>query len=348
VEVFREVYRVLRNDGTAWLNLGDSYARDAGKGQHKPGDSGKQSYIYDRGGGRASATLHLQSEARGSSDGKVGRADRAPLRNKASHLKAKDLVGIPWMVAFALRSDGWYLRQDIIWSKPNPMPESVTDRCTKAHEYLFLLSKRERYYYDSVAIAEPAATVGASWSFNSSYKTARALVGQSSGNERPGAPPVLQNALIHKRSVWAVASEPFSEAHFATFPPGLIKPCILAGSPGKCCAKCGAPWVREVEQDRWSGSGELRKGAWAQDEAGRPKGGGYTTTTIGFSPSCTCNARSARGTVLDPFGGAGTVGLVANQLNRDAILIDLNPEYGKMASRRIRRAEPLFAKVVTE
>ena len=154
VEVFREVRRVLKSDGTLWLNLGDSYARDAKKGQHKPGDTGKQAYVYDNGGGRASACLRL-SETQGSSDGAVGRADRAAKRNNGNGLKPKDLIGIPWRVAFALQADGWYLRQDIVWHKPNPMPESVTDRCTKAHEMLFLLSKSERYYFDAEAIREP-------------------------------------------------------------------------------------------------------------------------------------------------------------------------------------------------
>ncbi len=203
--VFQEVRRILRSDGTCWLNLGDSYARDAAKGQHKPGDAGKQGYVYDRGNGRASATLDLKSPGPG--------------------LKAKDLIGIPWHVAFALQADGWYLRSDIIWAKPNPLPESVTDRPTKSHEYLFLLTKAERYYYDAVAIAEPCG------SFNgptfTSGKTARAKMHLAPIGQAERQEPTERN----KRSVWTIATLPFPEAHFATFPPALIEPCVLAGSP---------------------------------------------------------------------------------------------------------------------
>ena len=206
VEVFREVRRVLRGDGTLWLNIGDSYANDTKWG----GTSGGKNYTSAAGGYRG------QREKR------------------STGLKPKDLCGIPWMIAFALRSDGWYLRQDIIWSKPNPMPESVTDRCTKAHEYLFLLSKSERYWFDAAAIAEPAVKAG---KFLHSYGTAakdrqdvsevndrRTRIGLANWNQ---AQPDTRN----KRSVWDVATQPFSEAHFATFPPALIEPCILAGCP---------------------------------------------------------------------------------------------------------------------
>ena len=156
VEIFREVHRVLRPDGTLWLNLGDSYARDARKGQHKPGDSGKQDYIATNGGGRAAGGFNFKSETQGSSDGGVGRADRAAVPNGSSGLKPKDLVGIPWMVAFALPADGWWLRSDIIWAKPAPTPESVRDRPTRSHEYIFLLTKSERYYCDMESVKEPA------------------------------------------------------------------------------------------------------------------------------------------------------------------------------------------------
>jgi DNA modification methylase len=191
VEVFRCVRDVLADDGTLWLNLGDSYARDLGKGGSGPG--GKNT-AYS---GAYTDAARIRSEAKGSSDGKVGRGDRAPVRVGGKGLKHKDLIGIPWMLAFALRADGWYLRQDIIWHKPNPMPESVRDRCTKAHEYIFLLSKSERYYFDSEAITEKAV---------------------GSGETR------------NRRSVWTVTTKPYKGAHFATFPPDLIEPCILAGS----------------------------------------------------------------------------------------------------------------------
>lgn len=303
VEIFREVHRVLHPEGTLWLNLGDSYARDARKGQHKPGDCGKQGYIYDKGGGRASACVDLASEARGSSDGKVGRGDCAPIRNGASGLKAKDLIGIPWMTAFALRSDGWYLRQDIIWAKPNPMPESVTDRCSKSHEYLFLFAKSERYFYDVDAIAEPQSDVSLARRDRADLRQKEGWADAHFGNPPAGVkrPKLVdrdrdahenfnarwldsEHTTRNKRSVWEVATQPFNEAHFATFPPALIKPCVLAGCP-------------------------------------------------------------EGGLVLDPFGGAGTTGLVADRLKRNAILIELNESYAEMARHRIEGDAPLFAEV---
>jgi DNA modification methylase len=201
-------------------------------------------------------------------------------------LKSKDLIGIPWRVAFALQADGWYLRQDIIWAKPNPMPESVTDRCTKAHEYLFLLSKSQLYFYDADAIAEDANTFERQ---NTNGLSPKALAKQDLGHfsDKTGFTDPYKYETRNRRSVWTVSTRPFSEAHFATFPPALIEPCILAGCP---------------------------------------KGG----------------------TVLDPFGGAGTTGLVADRLGRDAILIELNPEYAAMAERRIRADSTLFADVACE
>jgi len=206
VAVFREVRRVLRDDGTLWLNLGDSYAGTGGQGP--------QTGAAMKGRSRQRDTVTTAARVRGPG------------------LKEKDLVGIPWMVAFALRADGWYLRQDIIWSKPNPMPESVRDRCTKAHEYIFLLSKSPRYYFNHRAIEEPAT-------------------GKPPGNKKPtkggrhyaeGANEHRTAANLHnigaretrnRRSVWTVTTKPFKGAHFATFPVDLIEPCILAGSrPG--------------------------------------------------------------------------------------------------------------------
>jgi DNA modification methylase len=300
-------------------------------------------------------------------------------------------------------------------SKPNPMPESVTDRCTKAHEYLFLLTKAERYYFDAAAIAEEAT-------------------GQEPGNTRPtkagrafedGATEMRYSRNLHeigardtrnKRSVWTVATQPFSEwaydfeaadyvddrgiprkwspgcpiherdgrlrqecleaescdgraarpapdsgsadkspctsdkcecgisqlSHFATFPPALIEPCILAGCPAKACAKCGAPWVREVEVTP-SVSRTTQRMNGDRNYAGRTQFVGATVKTLGFSPSCSCGADTAAGTVLDPFGGAGTTGLVANRLQRNAILVELNPQYAAMARRRITNDGGMFA-----
>jgi DNA modification methylase len=201
VEVFRCVWDVLADDGTLWLNIGDSYASN-------PASGGAQS-------SRMTGGEHKRTPP----ERKYQRPDG---------LKPKDLIGIPWMLAFALRADGWYLRQDIIWSKPNPMPESVRDRCTKAHEYVFLLSKSERYFFDAEAIKEPAVTVGDTRHLRRD-KTADARLSPS-GREGNGKP---QAETRNRRSVWTVATRPYKGAHFATFPPALIEPCILAGSrPG--------------------------------------------------------------------------------------------------------------------
>jgi DNA modification methylase len=256
VAVFREVRRVLKDDGTLWLNLGDSYV----------------------------------------SNGRCG-------------IKPKDLIGIPWMVAFALRADGWYLRKDIIWSKPNPMPESVTDRPTSSHEHVFLLSKAARYYYDADAIRQPLAE-------SSVQRFAQDIEAQA-GSERAHGGEKIMKAVCkgdkqrghsrrhdgfndrwdsvtkaeqmacgsNARDVWTIATQPFSGAHFATMPPELAERCIKAGTrPGD--------------------------------------------------------------TVLDPFGGAGTTGLAADRLNRDAVLIELNPDYAALAKARVTDDCPMFAEVV--
>ena len=291
VAVFSDVRRVLRDDGTLWLNLGDSYASIGHKKSHSGfGTTGLAGGI---------AQEHSPTRRENNGDG----------------LKHKDLCGIPWRVAFALQSDGWYLRQDIIWSKPNPMPESVRDRCTKAHEYLFLFAKRERYYFDADAIAEPLADAslarleqpnleqqaGSDRVPNKTNGPMKAVgkkqyhrsqagggtnIDGHSGDYKPDGTPFeyLLTGKRNKRSVWNVTTQPFKEAHFATFPPALIEPCILAGCP------------------------------------------------VG-------------GTVLDPFGGAGTTGLVADRHGRNAILIELNPEYADMARKRIVSDGPLFAEV---
>jgi DNA modification methylase len=206
VAVFCEVRRVLRDDGTLWLNLGDSY----------------NAYNANRG---ASTSI---------SDGSAGRDHPQHSRGlTTTTLKNKDLIGIPWRVAFALQADGWYLRQDIIWHKPNPMPESVTDRCTKAHEYVFLLSKSARYFYDSDAVKLPSVSTHPRGGVN-------AFRGQGHFRESAGGPAnrngrdlkqVGRDELCNRRSVWTVATKPYKGAHFATFPPALVEPCILAGCP---------------------------------------------------------------------------------------------------------------------
>lgn len=207
VEVFREVRRILRDDGTLWLNLGDSYAGSGGSG-NQFGQLEKDGFNSYKQTGKP----------------------------KEIGLKPKDLIGIPWRVAFALQADGWYLRQDIIWHKPNPMPESVKDRCTKAHEYIFLLSKSKQYYFDNEAIKE--SSTGESKGISSSFKRDGSKRGESicpnspMPTHRPDRPDVLYDGdTRNRRSVWTVATKPYSGAHFATFPPDLIEPCVLAGSP---------------------------------------------------------------------------------------------------------------------
>lgn len=215
VEVFREVRRVLRDDGTIWLNLGDSYAAQRG-GTHQPAET-----LAGGVGGKS------ENGARVNRD----RHDGYNPTRFASRigLKHKDLIGIPWRVAFALQADGWYLRQDIIWHKPNPMPESVTDRCTKAHEYVFLLSKGPRYYFDAEAIKEPLAPSSVARLSQSNLEQqvgSSRVPGKTNGNMK-----AVGGSMRNKRSVWTVTTKPFKGAHFATFPPDLIEPCILAGAP---------------------------------------------------------------------------------------------------------------------
>lgn len=254
VEVFREVRRVLRDDGTLWLNLGDSYAG--------PKTKAVQKSLANYGCNSPAAYV----------DAAVDRAGSYAVRPKVKGVNSKQLLGIPWRVAFALQADGWTLRQDIIWHKPGVMPESVKDRCTKAHEYIFLLSKGPRYYFDSEAMKEPAIYPAGTKGAKGSAERAA----QQGVNARPPEYKVY-DGMRNKRSVWTVTTKPFKGAHFATFPPDLIEPCVLAGCP-------------------------------------------------------------EGGTVLDPFGGAGTTGLVAARNNRNSILCELNPEYAAMAAERVRGA----------
>jgi len=208
VEVFRCVWDVLSDDGTLWLNIGDSYA------SYRDGKA-----MPDTTRGNSTGTLVPKGSAR----------NRMAATFRGSNIKHKDLIGIPWMLAFALRADGWYLRQDIIWHKPNPMPESVRDRCTKAHEYIFLLSKSPRYYYDADSVMEPvtASTI---------ERLSQPTLAQQAGSTRvPGKTNGNMKAVgngetRNRRSVWQVATRPYKGAHFATYPPALIEPCILAGS----------------------------------------------------------------------------------------------------------------------
>ena len=266
VEVFREVRRVLRRDGTLWLNLGDSYGAASNR----------------NGIGSADPKWGGENTKRIAKHGKI---------DIQTGLKPKNLIGIPWRVAFALQADGWYLRSDIIWAKGNPMPESVTDRPTKAHEYIFLFAKSERYFYDADAIREPHTHKDA---VRNTGDWAKSVKEPGYADALPEAKKANRSCAMsrpkdyigningrNKRTVWNINTKPFSEAHFAVFPPDLIKPCILAGCP-------------------------------------------------------------EGGTVLDPFFGSGTTGLVCSRLNRQYIGIELNGEYIEMARRRIEGDAPLL------
>ncbi len=323
VEVFREVRRVLRDDGTLWVNLGDSYF-GTGRGPTHPtgfhgGDNGTS----------------------------------FPTKGVYSHstLKGKDLCGIPWRVAFALQADGWWLRQDIIWHKPNPMPESVTDRCTKAHEYVFLLTKSERYYYDAEAVSEPGTGRNPG---NKGHKYEAIGMG-SLANIGPAA-------TRNRRSVWTVTTKPYSGAHFAVMPSDLVEPCIKAGCPEQCCAVCGKGWERVVEKGKSVSAssdnrfatnkkrdeaycrndggtlGNMNGKIWAEHKAANPD------KFLGWAPACECAATGTiPGTVLDPFAGSGTTLAVAAELGRSGIGCELNPEYIGLAERRIKDARSSVA-----
>jgi hypothetical protein len=266
---------------------------------------------------------------------------------RVSHgLKPKDLVGIPWRVAFALQADGWYLRSDIIWSKPNPMPESVTDRPTKAHEYVFLLTKSARYYYDADAVREPHESLD----HHLRYPTRRyAETGKWGDNGKSGGVEGGMNpAGRNLRSVWTIATAPYPGAHFATFPPKLVEPCVKAGTSERgVCGECGAPWVREVELTpeyaalldsgkAWTTPPAVRYPDTARQPKTHPTNVPPKNITTGWRQSCdhldpetdwTTPAPAVAATVLDPFAGSGTTGMVAQALGRRTVLIDLNGEY---------------------
>jgi DNA modification methylase len=312
VEVFRAARRVLREDGTLWLNLGDSYARSLNKGGSSPG--GKHENIPDYSAARELLAERVRSESQGSSDGAVGRADRAPVRMGGSGLKPKDLMMVPARVAMALQADGWWLRSDIIWHKMNPMPESVQDRPTSAHEHVFLLSKSETYYYDGDAIREPLAESSiarlsqnlddqeGSERANGGVRADRPIraavrLDKQRGHSRRHAgfndrwdamSKDEQRALgANRRNVWSIATKPFSEAHFATFPPELAQICIAAGS-------------REGD------------------------------------------------VVLDPFMGAATTLMVAHRMQRMGIGCELNPDYVKISERRLFQDGGMLTEIVKE
>jgi len=308
VKVFHEAKRVLKKDGTFWLNMGDSYG-GSGMGLSSKGFSKGPKAIDTRPMEMRPATV-----------------------NKSVSMH-KQLLGMPWRLAFALQADGWILRSDIIWNKPNPMPESVTDRCTKSHEYIFMLTKSERYYYDAEAIKEPTAP----WNSSEGFKEAayeRRDNPQSGGFSHED----VEKSGRNKRDVWTVATQPCTEAHFATFPPKLITPMLLAGCPEFVCNKCGKPKIRIIEHKNavleLSTTAKLKREQGLATQTGGKQISPASSKTIGYT-DCDCEAGFSGGIVLDPFMGAGTTGLVAKSLNRNYVGIELNPEYIKMAEARI-------------
>lgn len=351
VAVMREARRVLADDGILWLNLGDSYATTGGKkatphlGKHFTGRA------------RGEQVISRNKRMPRGEGNRWGGGDVQPVGD----LKPKDLIGIPWRVAFALQTDGWYLRQDIIWAKPNPMPESVQDRCTKAHEYIFLLSKSERYFFDATAIAEDAVYAD---SGRSSAGPDDLAPDRKRNDRTVGASFRAITQKRNKRSVWNVATRPFKDAHFATFPPALIEPCILAGTSERGhCPTCGARWERVMEIRAEPNDSQNRGKMGALDETGDHHGQngrrGVTGSsfsndkasrpgrpeTVGWKAVCDCGAAPVPDVVMDPFGGAGTTGLVADRFQRDALLIELNPEYAALARKRLAEDASLFSEV---
>ena len=328
VQVLREVRRVLRKDGTVWLNMGDSYARDEEKG------------------------------GSGTPTGRNNRGENYPGAGLGG-LKPKDLVGMPWRLAFALQVDGWWLRSDIIWSKPNPMPESVTDRPTKSHEYLFLLAKSPRYFYDADAIREPHKEPERGNGHLESIGTSKGGTSLTSGfSQKEGGWAdswrgirQYNSAGRNRRTVWEIPTQPTPEAHFATFPEKLVEPCIKAGTSERgCCPKCGAPWVRLIE----TSGGTIGKGRWHDPEydesvvrikpelGENQRRGNYSRKEVGWSPTCTCGGEPVPCVVLDPFAGSGTVAKVARDLGRFSIMIEINAAYVDIMKRRLRLGEQLF------
>ncbi len=342
VEVFREARRVLRRDGVLWLNLGDSYT-SGGRTSRDPGKSRMN------GGGRV-----------------AGLTDPGTRPPTPAGLKPKDLIGVPWRVALALQADGWWLRSDVIWHKPNPMPESVRDRPTRSHEYVFLLTRSPRYFYDADAVRE-VAKFGYRMNPNARPMAGRTAASSAlwrnagtsdvpveRGHDQAGAtfdPSTGRN----RRSVWTVPTRPCRDAHFATFPESLPSIAVLAGtSAAGCCPTCGAPWTRQVETaavapdlsqrttsryDTAKRYGAGNGGNGGLDAlAARMRVGLHGKRTVGWARTCMHTGRPIPCTVLDPFAGTGTVLAAASALGRRAIGIELSPQYVEMLSRRLSKA----------
>jgi len=305
VDVFRCVRDVLADDGVIWVNIGDSYAAR-----------------YRQSGAEHAGALTRSSKG----------VLTDIVRDRPVGLKEKDLIGIPWMLAFALRADGWYLRQDIIWHKPNPMPESVQDRCTKAHEYIFLLSKSQKYFYDNEAIKEPAHTTDES---NRDRDASR--LNNTPDRTRMAGLQTNHYEMKNKRSVWTVNTKPYSGAHFAVFPEELIEPCILAGTSQRGhCPKCNVRWSRQIEHtnmvlnktDRNTNRGTRIGTSGTMISAAK-------NITTGWKSNCNCGIDPVQDVVLDPFMGSGTTAQVAQQLGRQYLGCELNENYKALQDKRV-------------
>lgn len=377
VDIFREVRRVLRPDGSCWINIADSYAGSpAGNTDYSP--------YWKTGGIKNAAETY-----------------RKDIKRNFGKLKPKDLCLIPQRLAIALQMDGWWIRSIIIWSKPNPMPESVTDRPTTGHEYVLLLSKSKKYYYDADGIREPHTWIESkprpsgmernAQKYRDKVKYGGAGTGFAghSGTNKADGTPLNHPSGRNKRTVWEIATEPFPEAHFATFPKKLIEPMILAGTSPKACERCGAPWERVVERNIPKDKG-MQPAGWEhrgfkgerQSNAKHREFDEWLAThpprVTGWRPTCNHydelykaqfpKARSGRKrwqrdtsgnwwkrvrkrpgkpawpwkpcVVLDPFIGSGTTAVEAANLGRDYIGIDANPDYTEMAERRIKQEAP--------
>lgn len=348
VAVFEEVRRVLRSDGTVWLNYGDSYAGSTNTGG---------------------------TESKQGSKKRVG-AMNAHKRLISGNLKPKDLCMVPNRLAIALQDRGWWVRSEIIWSKMNPMPESVTDRPACAHEKIFLLSKSARYFYDAQAVRQPSTSTSsrdqwpAGWASGPGSHSAidhnngnRTDKQRGHGRRHAGfndrwdqmTKDEQQSNGANLKNVWNIATKPFSKAHFATFPPALAERCIKAGtSEHGVCSTCAAPWRRKTEStfipqedvsaNRGVRGAENQKPHDPSNSWGGSPRGSNSVSTSGWVPTCGCDVLLPldSAVILDPFGGAGTTGLVADQLRRDAILIELNPEYIEIARQRITSDAPLL------
>ena len=334
VGLFRELRRALKPGGTCWLNLGDSYS----------------------GGGAAIRTSHPQ-QSRNGAQGVVGPRDKRPSASRANgarfidyaDLKPKDLYLVPYRVALALQSDGWWLRDNIVWHKPNPMPASVTDRCTSAHEAVFLLTKSARYWFDAEAIREDAKTDDrprSSWEDRRNIEPSRRGDPGTSGHRTTTA-TLASGTGRNRRNVWTIATKPYSGSHYAVMPPALVEPCVKAGCPAKVCRECGKGWVRVVERtpmqiperqrnkrDGVEKTSKVNDGDRRRAMNGQEWAKTARVKTLCWRATCDCDAGTTTGIVLDPFGGSGTVAEVAESLGRRWLMFDLDERNVELMKKR--------------